>query len=214
MMFALGGGGYGMQESDPGLGDKLAALKRKRGNLDDKVTAFLERDLGVDPLTLPFSDVQAREYVNSLIEDNEGSCIEFFATSMGLTSALISDSAMDSVAIGEQHPEWHDVNRAYTTLVKQFIDQRVYGFRVSLSFDPDLTFEPVPANPVRYRDATSYQSGSILRIEKHRVDGDQLVFDHLYIRIGGLFDDTTPTILDTMQPIPDLTGWSVTEEIS
>lgn len=211
------GGGFGMQGSDPNLSDKLAALKQKRGNLDDKVTQFLERDLGVDPRALAFTEQQAREYVNALIEDSDGTVARFTGNSHGLIEVSISDIDIDTITIGPSDDLWHDVERAYSTLIKPVIDdQHTYSIECSLSFEPDLTITPIAAPPVKHSDPTKYPPGSVLRIEKPTVmvAAGEVVINTHYIRIGGLFDETTPTILDTMQPMTDLTGWTVTEELS
>lgn len=205
-----GGGGFAAQGSDPKLGDKLAALKQKRGNLDDKVTDFLTREIGVDPDTLPFTPIQAREWLTGAMEAEDGDSLTIYGTSMDLQRIVIEVPDDQPVILTEDSPVWHDALRAYDALVKEHPER--FKFRVERSY-PTPTVEALEAPPVRSSDPLAYPSGAILRIQREVVQGDTLNVECEYIRIGGLFDEATPTILDTMQPITDLTGWSVIEEL-
>lgn len=117
--------------------------------------------------------------------------------------------------------DWHDLNRcwaAYCTHLKVPDPVKVgeeqitcYSFTTTRTWSSVNTEPVVPPTPEP--DITKHASGSVLRIQKATfVDGD-LNVERQYIRIGGLFDDMTPTNLDTMMPITDLTGWSVIEEL-
>lgn len=207
---SFGGGGYAAQESDPKLGDKLAALKRKGQSSEDKLTSFLARDLGVDPATLPFTPTTAREWLLSRLEAHDGDSLTMYGTSMALQRIVVEVYDDAPVTIAEDSPDWHDAQRAHAALVKEFPEH--FTFRVNRSY-PDLSVEPQQPT-VTHADLASYPPGSVLRIERKVPTGDQLAIERQYIRIGGLFDDTTPTILDTMQPMGDLTGWIVIEELS
>lgn len=210
MSFGLGGGGYAAQGSDPNLGDKLAALKRRGGSPDDRLEAFLTRDVGVDPSTLPFTSVTAREFVKSWMFDDYYSLMQLQGTSMGLTQVISSGHDADTVVADSTHEKWADLVKVFEALCREHPER--YTFSVSHMYG-DVEVTPV-APHVAFSDPTRYPPGSVLRIERTAPQGEHLVVERQYIRIGGLLDDTTPTILDTMQPMDDLTGWTVCEELA
>ena len=117
--------------------------------------------------------------------------------------------------------DWHDLKRcwrAFHAYVKYPAPAKLdeeqhesYSFTVTKDWRTSAT-EAVEV-PTPEADITKYPTGAVLRIQKAEfVNGDMEV-ERQYVRIGGLFDDTTPTNLETMQPIPDVTGWTVIEEL-
>lgn len=206
MMF----GGYGVQGSDPKLGEKLAALKRSRKSPDDVVHDFLTRDIGVDPDSLPLTPIQVREYLSDRMNAADWDTIRFNGTSMQLVSVVSSGYDSETDAAGEDHPDWPKLTKAYTALCSEYPDR--YSFCVSRA-GMGVEITGIEPPPPRHTDLTKYPTGTVLRIGKQRLNGDDLVFDRQYIRIGGLFDDVTPTNLDTLQPIPDPSSWIVCEEL-
>jgi hypothetical protein len=52
-------------------------------------------------------------------------------------------------------------------------------------------------------DPTTYPSGTTLLVERGN--------EHEVVRVGGLFSDTDLTILRSMQPMSDTSGWIVKE---
>lgn len=248
--------------------DKLAALKARRGNdPSSQVKNFLEKDLGVDMRELPFTLVDANQFLNKVCE-NEGTYgLRVQGTSMGLTKLVLDaprsdipcpncgsqngwwdvypsrwycgdceenlgealvDVPPDRVPSGKEatdddhgNIDWHDVLRSFNALKKYAKFKReadkepteTYSWRVNHGYR-EATIEPIePAhvNP----DPKSYPTGTVLRMEKRILDESGAVaVTSEYVRVGGLYNDDDLTILATMQPIPDLTGWTVVEEIS
>lgn len=206
MISFSGLGGYGAQGSDPNLPDKIAALKRSRKSPEDTLREFLERDIGVDPRTLAFTHRQALEHLRDVLEVNETDEVQLFGNSLGFSRAVFHGYDTPAITITSDEPgeyDWHDLERAYTALTKAHGKCR---FDVALAY-PEVDVTPLDPAPVRQRDPSKYPSGALLRLTHSSGRRE-------YVRIGGLLDDTTPTIVDTLQPIGDLTGWSVTEELT
>jgi endogenous inhibitor of DNA gyrase (YacG/DUF329 family) len=116
--------------------------------------------------------------------------------------------------------DWHDMLRSFEALKKHAKFKResdpdptdtyswkvVHGYREA-TIEP---IEPVHVNP----DPKSYPTGTVLRMEKRILDETGAVtVTSEYVRVGGLYSDDELTILATMQPIQDLTGWTVVEQI-
>jgi hypothetical protein len=115
--------------------------------------------------------------------------------------------------------DWHDVLRIYTAYHKYIHGEGDYATRDYWSFKAAVTYAGVNVSPVEPQsvnpDPKSYPTGTILRLEKHVLDENGgTTSEHEYVRIGGLFDDDTITILSSMKPIQDLTGWTVTEDLT
>jgi hypothetical protein len=117
--------------------------------------------------------------------------------------------------------DWHDVKRTFEALKKHIKFKRdsdadpipTYSWRVNNGWR-EATVEPVEPKHVN-PDPKSYPIGTILRIEQHILGETGAVESRPeYVRVGGLFNDDDIVILATMQPIEDLTGWTVVEELS
>lgn len=118
--------------------------------------------------------------------------------------------------------DWHDLNRCWTAFVKHVrvirpeagqdgedveADTPLYSFTTTLA-GTEAIVAPAPEP-----DITKYPTGAVLRIQKAVFRDGDLDVERMYVRIGGLFDDNDVTVLDTMQPMQDLTGWTVIEEL-
>jgi hypothetical protein len=115
--------------------------------------------------------------------------------------------------------DWHDIKRCYSafangiTLTSPATGDTItcFSFDVAKSWNGVDVSAVAPITPEP--DISKYPSGAVLRIQKATFKGGDMEVERQYVRIGGLFDDTTPTNLDSMMPISDLTGWTVVEEL-
>lgn len=117
--------------------------------------------------------------------------------------------------------DWHDAKRTFEALKKHCkykadADSEpitAYAWRVNNGWREAQieAKQPKTVNP----DPKHYPTGSVLRIEKHILgETGEVTSPSEYVRVGGLFNDDDIVILSTMQPILDLSGWTVVEEIS
>lgn len=111
--------------------------------------------------------------------------------------------------------DWHDLERMFTAFVANVLaDQTgsrrpIYRFTVELTYPQQI--EVTPVAPDRCDpDPRAYPTGTVLLLERVRPGSEP---EQQYVRVGGLFNDSDLTNLETMQPIVDLTGWSVIEEV-
>lgn len=114
--------------------------------------------------------------------------------------------------------DWHDLNRCWNAYVKHIrVDREndepltVYSFHSVSSYYGVSTEAIVPEDP--NPDVTSYPSGATLRIQRATFKGGDVDVDKQYVRVGGLFNETDIVNIQTMQPIDDLDGWTVIEEL-
>lgn len=105
--------------------------------------------------------------------------------------------------------DWHDLNRiynayrdAYPTCYKFTGESNWQGLNLAEPIEPEAP------NP----DPLSYPTGSVLRIEHTTLAEDgRATSEQRYVRVGWLFNDNEVTILETMTPMQDLSGWTVVE---
>lgn len=118
--------------------------------------------------------------------------------------------------------DWHDLKRVWTSFVANArVTERdgeplnepivVHSFSVTSNWNGVEVAPIVP--PMPEADPAKYPSGATLRIQKASFDTGDLEVETRYVRVGGLFNDTDIVNLDNMQPIQDLTGWTVIEEL-
>lgn len=101
--------------------------------------------------------------------------------------------------------DWNTLKRCYDAFRKEWPNASSYQATRSWGTEAEITaLNPVLVNP----NIKDYPANSLLRVVR-RVAGQPP--EDLVVRIGGLFDDTTPTIVATMQPITDLSGLTVEE---
>lgn len=127
-----------------------------------------------------------------------------------------------TVATEDQHGniDWHDATRTFEALKKHVMFKvdadsvpiPTYSWRVKNGWR-EATIEAIPPKIVN-PDLKHYPTGSVLRIEKHILsENGDVTSPSEYVRIGGLFNDDDVVILSTMQPIAELSGWTVVEEL-
>lgn len=107
---------------------------------------------------------------------------------------------------------WAELERIYAALVKGIHDENDRDFTKFMATKPQgwgveqADVVPIQDAPPKWKKAAKYPTGTILRVQRE----DELE----YVRVGGIFDDTQVVILATMQPISDVSKWTVTEVLT
>lgn len=142
-------------------------------------------------------------------------------------AAPLPDMTLKTVTENDHGGEdWHDLHRCWAAYRKHATvkpaeepavepastsTEEHYTFTVTNEYRTASTYAVETPDPDP--DATHYPSGATLRIQRATFNSGDMDVERIYVRIGGLFDDTTPTNIDTMRPITDMTGWTVIEQL-
>lgn len=118
-------------------------------------------------------------------------------------------------------PDWRDLTRIYDTLRATFgapsSDHPAEAYTFAVHHDPYAALGPTVTarnDQPRHQDPRMYPTGTLLRLERMIVRDDESAETiSEYVRVGGLFNDDEITILASMEPMSDLTGWTVAEEL-
>lgn len=130
----------------------------------------------------------------------------------------LPDTTVKTVTENEHGGEdWHDLKRCWNSYVGKLTYRHedegdavtVYSFVSTKDWRNVSTCSTVPPDP--NPDPTKYPTGATLRIQKAVYNHGDLDVERIYVRVGGLFSDTDIVNLATMEPITDLTGWTVVE---
>jgi hypothetical protein len=223
----LGGmGGYGLQGSDPNLAEKIAKLKSGRKSSKDQIAEYLQKEMGVDLRELALTERSALARVAELIDQcGADETVTLTGNSRGLkqvTWGIWEDDEAEApegkiaTESDDQGTDWHDWARVFDALVHQAKTDGApaYAFHVSRTWNSDspVTVQRAATKAVN-PDPMSYPPGTFLRIERRIISEDDTHNERHYVTVGTVFGDEGVTILETRQPMTDLTGWSVIEEL-
>lgn len=108
----------------------------------------------------------------------------------------------------DKDKDWSDMMRCYKALQKN----EDYSFQVSYTNAYRSTEiecgEPVPIHQEVEPDPRFLSIGLTVRLRKQNLNGPD---EFVYAKKGGLFNDSDVVLLPSMQPITDLSSWTVVE---
>jgi hypothetical protein len=205
-----------------GFGDRVDFANMQGNSLGLKAVFFRSNDLPLPPQGCPAcGDTTSGGYwdnVSTSGDVRQGEWVCYSCDERSLVP-LTPDTTIKTVTHNDHGGEdWHDLTRCWVAFrdhvkVLNPSEEQVtcYSFVVSKTWNSAQAEAIVP--PAPEPDIATYPTGATLRIQKATFNAGDVDVEHVYVRVGGLFNDTDVVDLNTMKPIEDLSGWTVSEEL-
>lgn len=149
---------------------------------------------------------QDNDYICYSCLDPAGKTDYYRFTNVQAISATEDDPG---ITVNDHDKDWPDFLRIHDALMRGMSDVdtlKAYSWTFTASYrgDPEVTTNITVCDP----KVKNLKTGDTARLHRSVIDGED---EYVYVKKGGLFDDTTLVILDTMKPITDLSGYRVIE---
>lgn len=206
MLIGFGGSNRfdGGNRFDADLSDKINSLLSGTKSPEDRVDDFLEREIGIDPKSVPLTYDQALKSLTLLVASADRRQVVFHGNSLGLNSVTYGDEAAPQ---SFPRDTWREVLRIHAALQREHPEWMIITAKNDLGWQVTGRARDIPTT-----DPTGYPTGTALLVERFIADEDgPSELRREYVRVGGPYNDTEVTILSSLQPIDDPSSWTVVE---